>query len=159
MTDDKRISRRQWLASVFAGAGLLASYGLLAGEGIAFLFPRRGKPKTRKLFAGQVSRYEIGSVQKFHDLSGGEILVKRTDSGFQAFSSTCPHLGCKVHWENDQNRFFCPCHRGVFDPDGVATSGPPADAGQSLTPVPIEVDEQGGVVYIEVADVKKTRTS
>jgi len=157
MDDKSRWTRRDWLASVFAGAGLIASYGILSMEGLLFILPDRGKPKTRKLFAGRIDQYEIDAVQKFHDLRGGEILVKRGRAGFQAFSSTCPHLGCKVRWESDQQRYFCPCHRGTFDSDGVAVSGPPADAGQNLTPVALEVDETSGVLYIEVEDIKIRR--
>ena len=57
-----------------------------------------------------------------------------------------------------EQRFFCPCHRGVFDPNGVAVSGPPADAGQSLSSIPLEVDEKSGVIYIEVRDIERRRT-
>ena len=154
MSDSDRKSRREFLASAFAGLGLLASYGLLAGEGLMFLLPGSGKPKTRKLYAGQINQFEIGAVRKFYDLSGNEILLKRSAEGFQAFDSTCPHLGCKVTWQNDKGIFHCPCHNGVFSAEGIATSGPPADAGQKLKPVPVEVDENSGVIYLEVRDTK-----
>jgi len=61
----------------------------------------------------------------------------------------CPHLGCQVHWEPQNDRFFCPCHNGVFSPDGVATAGPPAEAGQSLLEYPLKVE--GNLLFIEVA--------
>ena len=92
-------------------------------------------------------------MRAVRDLEGNLILIRRTvASGFQAFSSVCPHLGCKVHWEAENDRFFCPCHRGVFDPAGVAIGGPPGDAGQRLSQAPIAVDEESGVVYLEVND-------
>ncbi len=91
-----------------------------------FLLPRRVTPRTRKLFAGNLDHYEAGSVQTFLDLQGNAILVKRDTAGLNAFSSTCPHLGCHVYWEAEKQRFFCPCHNGVFNADGVAVSGPPA---------------------------------
>ena len=81
-----------------------------------------------------------------------DAMVKRTGEGFAAFSSVCPHLGCRVHCEAENRLFFCPCHRGVFDSDGKATEGPPADAGQSLERIPVEVDPRSGVVYLEVHD-------
>jgi Rieske Fe-S protein len=150
-------TRRGWLAQVFMGVGLILSYGTLAFQGLMFILPKHLKPRTRKLFAGQVSQYGIGSVQSFYDLQGNEILVRRGESGFQAFSSTCPHLGCRVHWMPQDQSFFCPCHRGVFDANGVAVSGPPADGHQNLYPVTLTVDEAGGVVYIEVKDVKRRK--
>jgi menaquinol-cytochrome c reductase iron-sulfur subunit len=41
-------------------------------------------------------------------------------------SSTCPHLGCLVNWHPDRSQFVCPCHGGIFDPDGARVAGPPA---------------------------------
>jgi len=155
MDETSHTTRREWLASVLMGVGLVASYGVLAVEGLMFLLPKRLKPRTRLLFAGQIDRYKVGGVQGFYDLQGNQILVKRSESGFQAFSSVCPHLGCRVHWEVDKQQFFCPCHRGVFDANGVAISGPPAAAGQRLSQVPLKVDELSGVIYIEVKDAKR----
>lgn len=152
------ITRREWLALVLMGVGLALSYGALALEGLAFLVPRRLKPRTRRLFAGRADQYQMGSVRSFYDLQGNEILLTRSESGFQAFSSICPHLGCRVHWQADKQHFLCPCHRGVFRSDGVAISGPPADGGQNLSQVPLSVDQASGVVYLEVKDVKRRRT-
>jgi Rieske Fe-S protein len=135
------------------GVGLAASYGVLAFQGFLFLLPRRGQPKTRRIFAGRVDQFEMGGIMAFSDLEGNEILVRRKSEGdFQAFSSTCPHLGCKVHWQEEEQRYFCPCHRGVFDPDGEPVSGPPADGKQRLSSIPLEVDEAAGVLYLQVKD-------
>jgi hypothetical protein len=46
---------------------------------------------------------------------------------------------------------------GIFDPEGRGISGPPGDAGQSLAPVPVEVDQDSGVVYLEVEDIEPAR--
>lgn len=137
------------------GIGLLSSYGMFAVQGLLFLLPQRLKAPTRRLFAGQLDRFTIGEFHGVLDLQGNEILVKRDQQGLRAFNSTCPHLGCRVHWEADRQRFFCPCHNGVFNADGVATEGPPAAAGQSLAQVPLDIDKQSGVVYLEVKDVRK----
>lgn len=40
-------------------------------------------------------------------------------------SNVCTHLGCHVRWIADKNKFFCPCHNGVFDKYGNVVSGPP----------------------------------
>jgi Rieske Fe-S protein len=137
------------------GAGLIASYGLFAAQGLLFLLPQRLRPPTRRIFAGQLDQFEVGSLRGVMDLQGNEILIKRDPKGLSAFNTTCPHLGCRVHWEADKKRFFCPCHNGVFDPDGVAVEGPPAAAGQKLAAIPLEVDQKSGVVYLEVKDTKK----
>ena len=149
--------RRGILALLLMGTGLALSYGLLLAQGAAFILPRRLLPRTRRLFAGHESAFPAGTVRTVYDLRGDAILVKRDPAGFRAFSSTCPHLGCHVHWVEAERHFLCPCHNGVFDPDGVAISGPPAEAHQRLAPVPLEVDAQSGVLYLEVRDVPGRR--
>lgn len=155
MEQAKSISRRDWLTLLAMGVSLAASYGLFAVQGFLFLLPRQLRPPTRRLFAGQLDRFQIGSLQGVLDLQGNEILVKRDKSGLRAFNSTCPHLGCRVHWQADKQTFFCPCHNGVFNADGVAIEGPPAAAGQSLAQVPLEIDTKSGVVYLEVKEPRK----
>jgi len=145
-------TRRSFLSNLLMWGGLIVAYGALGIEGLLFLLPKNLKPATRRLFAGNLDQYEVGGVQSFFDLQGSEILVRRSGEGMQAFSTVCPHLGCRVHWEEDNNRFFCPCHRGVFDENGIAVSGPPKDSGQDLFAVPVVVDEESGTVFIEVKE-------
>lgn len=155
MQEEKK-NRREWMASLAMAIGLAASYGVLAFQGFLFLLPRRTTPRTRNLFAGRVDQFEIGGVNRFLDLEGNEILIRRrSDTDFQAFSSTCPHLGCKVRWEEEDAHYLCPCHMGIFDAEGKAVSGPPADGGQSLAPVPLVVDSEAGVVYVQVRDPER----
>lgn len=158
MAESDGTTRRDWLAKVTMGAGLVLAYGTLAVQGMLFLLPKQLKAKTRRLFAGQINQYKVGNVQSFYDLQGNEILVKRSETGFEAFSSICPHLGCRVQWVAEKQEFFCPCHRGGFDADGKAIYGPPADGEQNLYRVPLTVDEESGVVYIEVKDVEGRKT-
>lgn len=155
MQQSQTTSRRDFLAQAAMWAGLILAYGILAVQGVMFVLPRRRGPKTRFLFVGQIADFELDSVRTVRDLQGTPILVKRGRDGFHAYSSICPHLGCRVRWEQDNARFFCPCHRGVFDQSGVAVEGPPADAGQKLAEVPLKVDDAAGVLYLEVKDVKR----
>ncbi|MBI3049044.1 MAG: ubiquinol-cytochrome c reductase iron-sulfur subunit [Acidobacteria bacterium] len=53
-------------------------------------------------------------------------IVLRSDSDVPTvFSGTCPHLNCNVRWVDQEGRFVCPCHGGVFDRDGRVVAGPP----------------------------------
>ena len=158
MKEPADTSRRDFFASALMAGGLLLAYGTLAIQSMLFLLPKRLRPKTRLLFAGRTDQFEVGSVRSFLDLEGTPILIRRGAEGFEAFSSTCPHLGCRVHWEAADGVFFCPCHRGVFDVGGEAVAGPPADAGQRLARVNLDVDEAAGVIYIEVKDPGRTVT-
>lgn len=42
-----------------------------------------------------------------------------------AYDNHCTHLGCPYAWQDAGQRFFCPCHDGVFDIEGNVVSGPP----------------------------------
>ena len=44
------------------------------------------------------------------------------------YNGHCTHLGCAYSWVTEgphRDRFFCPCHDGVFDVEGRVTGGPP----------------------------------
>lgn len=140
------------LSSIAMLLGLGGGYGAFAFIAGRFLFPadaRRGWLFVRPLA-------EVGAGDSFTFLmpSGATVVVARQGaagnaSDFIALSSVCPHLGCQVHWEEQNKRFFCPCHNGVFDPTGKAVSGPPAQAGQSLLRYPLKVEK--GLLYIEAS--------
>jgi Rieske Fe-S protein len=53
-----------------------------------------------------------------------------------------------VHWEPGDDRFFCSCHNGVFDPQGKATSGPPAVEEQDLARYELKIEN--GLLFIKV---------
>ena len=150
MDENNLMTRRTWFASVLAGIGIVISYGFFAFEGLSFLLPHSLRKSTRKLFVGPMGQFSMGSVRSFYDHKGNEVLIKRDTQGFKAFSSTCPHLGCKVRWEDKEKQFFCPCHRGAFDENGIAIAGPPKDGNQNMYPVPLIVDEESGTVYVEI---------
>jgi len=139
-------------ASFAMAGGLAASYGvacLIAGR---YLYPAK-EAEERWLYVAAVKKLAPGSSLQFRTPLGQTVTIARQSEGetaddFVALSSTCPHLGCQVHWEQPNERFFCPCHNGVFDPSGKATGGPPAEAGQDLPQFPLKVEKQ--LLYIRV---------
>lgn len=149
------LSRRGFLSrasSVAMGAGLVASYGTFAAMAGRFLYPAR-PPLKAWLYVADVARFARGASMSYTAPDGATIAIARQGAAgkvedFIALSSTCPHLGCKVHWEGQNQRFFCPCHNGAFDPSGKATEGPPKEAGQSLGRYPLRIES--GLLYIEV---------
>lgn len=50
---------------------------------------------------------------------------RKADGSFEIFHSHCTHVGCPINWNNGAQRFFSPCHGGVFDRDGRVLAGPP----------------------------------
>ncbi len=155
----KNASRAAMVAGLAGGYG---GFAIIAGR---YLYPA-SVDEVMWQFVKEVDGIQVGEAIRYRGPSGETINITRRsrngDAGdFIALSSTCPHLGCQVRWEQQNNRFFCPCHNGVFDPTGVAISGPPGEAGQSLprydlkvendilhiaVPPPRFADARGGVV-------------
>ncbi len=141
-----------WLATAGAAVGLSAAYGAMAAMFGRFLLPARS-PASRWMYVSRLTSFKFGDALRFRIPSGATVNIARQGAGdraedFVALSSTCPHLGCQVHWEQNNDRFFCPCHNGVFSPDGKGIGGPPGDAGQSLPRYALKVEK--GLIFIEV---------
>jgi Rieske Fe-S protein len=149
------VSRRAalWLTSRLAMvAGLVGGYGMFAWVSGRFMLPTH-TGQFRQLFVTELAGVAAGSTLLYRTPDGRTVNITRRArtgdaSDFIALSSTCPHLGCQVKWEGQNNRYFCPCHNGTFDPEGTATGGPPGDAGQSLPRYGLTVDK--GLLYILV---------
>jgi Rieske Fe-S protein len=68
---------------------------------------------------------------------GAAWLVRRGEE-ILAFSTTCPHLGCAVDFDDKADSFRCPCHTSAFDKAGNRLSGP---AKRGLDPLETKVEE------------------
>jgi Rieske Fe-S protein len=133
--DDRRRFLKNTSRAAMA-AGIVGGYGGFAAIAGRYLYPAR-TGEVLWQFVAEVAGIEVGEALLYRGPSGETInITRRARNGdaedFIALSSTCPHLGCQVRWEAQNDRFFCPCHSGVFEPSGVAIEGPPAEAGQSL---------------------------
>lgn len=143
-----RLRRRGALS--FLGGGLVAGYGALAAIAGRYLYPAR-PDEEGWVFVTKLASFTVGSSLVYQTPAGETVNITRKGPGddeLVAMSSVCPHLGCQVHWEANNQRYFCPCHNGVFDAEGVGVSGPPGEAGQSLSRYALRVDN--GLVYIKV---------
>lgn len=148
MTDEKKIgteSRRDFLGKLFMGGGLLASTVLLIRHGLAYIFPKMEPPIIRKLLVGRLGELAVGQAKEFQ-LGGQTLYLVKTEEGYKVFSGICTHLGCKVKWESYNNRFFCPCHKGVFAAGGEVLAGPPP---RPLDEFRVEIEAPLIYMYIE----------
>lgn len=147
--------RREFLqkaSRVAMTAGLVGGYGGFAAVAGRYLYPAR-TGEVMWQFVSEIAGIAVGEAIRYRGPSGETINITRMGregvaGDFIALSSTCPHLGCQVRWEAQNDRFFCPCHNGVFDPSGKATAGPPGEAGQSLPRYELKVE--GGNLHIAV---------
>lgn len=151
------LTRRKLLTGGFL-ASLAAAYGLFAMRAVQFVFPERKSLRKTRIFLAFASDIPQGESKSIPMPSGDQLLLssaRSADPGrkstFVAFSSSCPHLGCRVHWDSLTERFLCPCHQGVFNAKGLAISGPPAQSGSNLKHYPVEVS--GNSIYAVVEEV------
>jgi Rieske Fe-S protein len=146
------LSRRGFLKSALMVTGLATSYGTLSYFIIRYLFPVRRKDGKRRVFVAFSGDITENRTYPFSTPNGESYIMRKVlEEGrerYVAFSSRCPHLGCKLFWEQKRSIYFCPCHDGVFDPTGKAISGPPAKENKNLKPC--EIDVIGNAVYAMV---------
>lgn len=63
--------------------------------------------------------------------------------GFTIFSPICPHLGCRYNYQEDTNKFLCPCHGSEYTREGAHIAGP---APRGLDPLPLR--ERSGAAEV-----------
>ncbi len=134
---EERVGRRQFMSAAIAAIGgvIGAAVGLPA---IAYIVgPALKKQAEDWVRLGAIAKVEIGTPTLFKttvDRQTGWIdaqeevsayLLTEDGQTFVALSNICTHLGCRVRWIQEQGKFFCPCHAGVFAKDGTVISGPP----------------------------------
>lgn len=54
----------------------------------------------------------------------GSVWVRKSESGIEALSAECPHLGCRVGYDAAKRGFNCPCHASDFNLAGDVLTGP-----------------------------------
>ena len=86
---------------------------------------------------GAISKVELGSPTLFKTTVETETgwinteeeisayVLTQNGQDFDVMSNICTHLGCRVRWIAEDERFYCPCHNGVFAKDGSVVAGPP----------------------------------
>ena len=75
-------------------------------------------PDAQKLPTGSALMFKFGTRPC--------LLIHHADDSWVALSAVCSHLACTVQYQAAQNRIFCACHGGVYDPrTGANVSGPP----------------------------------
>jgi len=133
-TPTRKITRRDFLKMTWAFFGGLA---VLETGGVFFTYlqPRLAEGEFGSVInAGLVDDFPTGSVT--HITNGRFYIARLPDGGFLAIYHRCTHLGCTVPWDQDAQKFICPCHSSRFDMQG-SVENPPAPRPLDLFPVEI----------------------
>ena len=141
-SEEHDMSRRQF-CKVACCSALAVGGGWLAKDRI-FQAPKATEPKlVARLDEIPVGGYKLFDYPEHHSA----ILVRLSENEWAAYSQSCTHLTCPVHYQHEQRRFFCPCHEGFFSAeDGRVLAGPPPRA---LPRYPVELRD--GEIWIKPA--------
>jgi len=149
-------SRRTFLNKLWKGLAIIAGIEFTAVI-FGFLFSGKGDKKSyspkQLIEAGPVKSFEPNTVTVFR--GGRFYLTRLEDGGFIALSLRCTHLGCSIEWEEDKERFICPCHSSAFAMNGDVQN-PPAPKALDYYPIIIEK----GIIKVDVGTkVERNRFS
>lgn len=142
-------SRKDFLLRLGAFSALVLAIGGFFRQLYVFFSPGKARAGTHKYLVAKLDEIPVGQAKEVN-IQGKPVFVVHLESGFKVFSGVCTHLGCIVKWEPNNDRFYCPCHKGVFNREGQVVDGPPPRA---LDEFKVELDKN--LVFIEVADNKK----
>ncbi|HEY1298815.1 MAG TPA: ubiquinol-cytochrome c reductase iron-sulfur subunit [Chloroflexota bacterium] len=159
VNDEDVLTRRRFLSRIsLALSGLAAA--VVSVPIIAYLLSPLIQPVREDWRdVGLVENFQIGDTVEvaYEDPSplpwAGQTartavwLRRDSETVFNAYSINCTHLGCPVNWIQEAELFLCPCHGGVYNPDGTVAGGPPP---HPLSNVPVRITDDQRVQVLPV---------
>lgn len=136
----QKVTRRQFLNYSLMGVGSFMAAGMLLPMGRFALDPLfqdegEGQMVTTSITAEEITEEPVQVDFTFEQQDGwytSEVTefawVYREGDDIIALSPVCKHLGCTVTWAGDDgnpDRFFCPCHNGLYEKNGENVPGTP----------------------------------
>lgn len=129
------MERRDFLELLAKGGGGVIAAIVAIPAAIAVLSPviRRRREEVW-LPVGRLDEFDPDAVSKAvveipwnpESLRGKGVFVWRVSGkDVVVFSRSCTDLSCPVTYDPGSGWFYCPCHGGIFDEEGVNVAGPP----------------------------------
>jgi Rieske Fe-S protein len=139
----QNVSRRRFI-DYLLGGGLIAWLGAIIYPLYEYLKPPSvAEPQASSVKVGPADQFPANSAQIFKFGRKPGILLHTADGQWKAFQATCTHLDCTVQYKPDWKLFWCACHNGRYNLDGINISGPPP---RPLTPFAVHLKD--GEVYV-----------
>ena len=165
----QRVSRRQFLNYTLTGVGGFMAAGVLMPM-VRFAID----PVLKASASGDF----VATTMKESDLTTEpqrvSFLVQQKDAWYDseetrvawvfkdeageivALSPICKHLGCVVDWNTDSknpNRFFCNCHNGLYEKNGMNVKGTPPMGPLDMYLVQVE----GGIIKLGAIEPNRNK--
>lgn len=138
-------TRRQFLTVALTTAAGVAIVRF-AGLGLDFYQPVAAANQYGGVFElGPLDDLPAIGEPPLHHAEGRFYLV-RTEAGLLALHKVCTHLDCLLGWDEQNNRYLCPCHGSQFAADGQVLSGP---AERSLSRFVVRLTTDEGTLVAE----------
>lgn len=142
---DSILSRRKFLNSVFLGWSVTFFSSILYPV-IKFIFPPNREPDKVVLSLKDFKDIPLYGAKNFSWGSKPGILLRK-EKGFEAYVGVCTHFDCNVTWLEKEKKFFCACHEGWYDENGVNIAGPPP---KPLRRLKVHIEGENIIVSKEV---------
>ena len=151
------VGRRGWMGTVIGVIMATISGAIGTVLGGAVLSPAFAKRKDNWVPAAKVPDLQtnvptpvtlrVTRQDGYYEAVDQQVvyLIKTASGEVRALASTCTHLGCRTSYDPATKQIKCPCHGGVFTPEGRVVGGPPPKPLAELT---TRID--GGRVLVQV---------
>jgi quinol---cytochrome c reductase iron-sulfur subunit, bacillus type len=129
-------TRRSFYSVLISSLASVMAAALAVPAGIYLLWSAPSKNRSTFVEIADLTQLHVGKPQEVTfertRVDGWRVLkekvvawVVRTDeSNVVAYAPQCTHLGCAYHWEEERDRFVCPCHESLFTIEGKVVGGP-----------------------------------
>jgi cytochrome b6-f complex iron-sulfur subunit len=118
--------RRRFLRFLMSFS-VVSTISIIAAPIVGFLIPPKvpASGGGGRVLAGSLADIPAGTGTVVA-MGSKPVMVVNSESGVNAFSAVCTHLGCIVGFDPTIRHIVCPCHDGHFNPsNGAVISGPP----------------------------------
>ena len=61
---------------------------------------------------------------EYKSIDGREVAIYKDKRGEHMVYTKCPHMGCRLNFNEVEKTWDCPCHASRFDIDGKVISAP-----------------------------------
>ena len=147
--DFSLITRRTFLNTLFFGWAAAFFSGTFYAL-MKFAFPTLGKEPDFVVLEGKDFKdLANNSVKPFPWGGTVGLYLKRADGSVLALKGVCTHMECNVAYKPEERKFYCACHQGWFDENGINIAGPPPKPLETF-----EITEEGEKLIVARKGVK-----